>query len=180
MNSGLLIGILVALAVVLLAGGAGGWVLYRRYARSALIRLVGHREAIRAAYRALESTFASLSEEPPAEMLAFAEHADNVRRKALDELNERMSIEVEELTEIALPKSAWNCADLMLDAARRVRDEIAKVARADSAEAVLAAVGGLDVEGMRTALAKAGAELDALLAAAKIRDASVYGGGLYI
>lgn len=179
-NSGLLIGILIGVVALLLVGGAVGWLLYRRYARAALVRLVGHREGIRAAYRALEATFASLSEETAEEMLSFAEQPDNVRRKALEELNERLTIEVGELGEMALPKNAWPAADLLMDAATCVRDEIGKITGAGSPEGVLAAVAALDVEAMRTAMAKAGAELEGQLQAAKIKDAAVYGGGLYI
>lgn len=173
--------VIIGGAVALALGAAvGGFLFYRRYARSALVRLVGHREAIRAAYRGLESTFASLAEETSEEMLAFAEMPENVRRKALEELYERMTLEVDELAEIALPKNAWPAADLLAAAAKCVRDEIGTVTSAGDPDAVLAAVAALDVEGMRTAMAKAGAELDGVLAASKIKDASVYGGGLYI
>jgi hypothetical protein len=91
-----------------------------------------------------------------------------------------MSAESVELTEIALPKSAWRAADLLVDAAKRVREEIGKIAGARSPEGVLASIASLDVEGMRTAMAEAGTELDSVLAAAKMKDPAVYGGGLYI
>lgn len=176
----ILYGILAAVLVLAVVGGVGGYFLYRRYARNAVIRLVGHREAIRAAYRALESTFAALMEESPEEMLAFAEQCDNDRRKALEELCERMTIVSVELADMALPKTAWRAADLLMDAAKRVRDEIGKITGAKSPEAVIASIGTLDVEGMRTAIADAGTELDAVLAEAKVKDAAFYGGGLYI
>jgi hypothetical protein len=180
LRDAILYGVLAAAAVLALVGGIGGFFLYRSYARRALIRLVGYREAIRAAYRALEATFASLMEESPDEMVGFAQNPDNERRRALEELCDRMSAVSVELTEIALPKSAWRAADLLVDAAKRVREEIGKIAGARSPEGVLASIASLDVEGMRTAMAEAGTELDSVLAAAKMKDPAVYGGGLYI
>lgn len=180
MREAILYGVLAAAAALVVVGGLGGFLLYRSYANKAIVRLVGYREAIRAAYRALEATFASLMEEAPDEMLAFATQPDNDRRRALEELCDRMTVVAVELGEMALPKTAWRSADLLMEAAKGVRDEIGKITGARSPEGVLASVAELDVEGMRTAMADAGTELDSVLAAAKIKDSAVYGGGLYI
>lgn len=180
MRDAILYAVLAATLALIVVGGVGGFFLYRTYARRAIVRLIGYREAIRAAYRALESTFASLMEEPAEEMLAFASEPDNDRRRALEELCERMTVVSLELADMALPKSAWQAADLLMQAAKRVRDEIGKITGARSPETVLTSITELDVEGMRTAMADAGTELDEVLKAAKIKDSTVYGGGLYI
>lgn len=176
-----LYGVIAAVGVLVIAGAVvGGMWLWRRQVRKSLIGLVGRREAIRAAYRALEAVFGSLAEEPPEELMAFAEDPNNVRRKALEELRARMSLEVEELENVALPKSAWHSADLLMAAAERMRDQVATISGASSPDAVLDAVGGIDVAGIRSSIAEAGTELDRLLHASHIEDPAVYGGGLYI
>lgn len=181
MNQWVLWGIVAAVAVIVVAGGVvGGIFLWRRQVRRSLMGLVGHREAIRAAYRGLESTFASLAGEGGEELVAFATDPANVGRAALAELQERMDVAADDLREIALPKAAWHCADLMMSAAQRIRDEIGKITGAEDADGVLRAVAEIDVEGMRSAMAEAGSELDRLLADAGITDSAVYGGGLYI
>jgi hypothetical protein len=180
-NPWVLYGVIAAVSVLLIAGAVvGGIWLWRRQVRKSLVGLVGRREAIRAAYRGLEAVFTSLAEEPAEELLAFAEKPDNVRRRALDELRARMASEADELENVALPKSAWPCADLLMAAAARVRDEIGTIRDANGPEAVLAAVGDIDVAAMRSAIAEAGSELDRLLHANKVDDPAVYGGGLYI
>jgi hypothetical protein len=176
-----LYGVVAALCVLLIAGAVvGGLWLWKRQVRKSLIGLVGRREAIRAAYRALESVFASLAEEPADELIAFADSPDNVRRKALEELRGRMALEVDELENVALPKNAWHDADLLMAAAAKVRDEIATIGAASGDDAVLEAVANIDVAGMRSAIAEAGVELDRLLHASNVEDPAVYGGGLYI
>lgn len=180
-NQWVLYGVIAALVVLLVAGGVvGGIWLWRRQVRRSLIGLVGRRESIRAAYRALESIFASLAEEGHEELCAFAEQPENVRRKALDELKDRMGIEVGELETVALPKNAWRCADLLGTAARKLRDEVAVISCASTPDAVLEAVAAIDVPAIRSAIAEAGTELDRLLVESKVDDPAVYGGGLYI
>jgi hypothetical protein len=180
-NPWVLYGVVAAVSVLLIAGAVvGGIWLWRRQVRRSLIGLVGRREAIRAAYRGLEAVFTSLAEEPAEELIAFAEKPDNVRRNALEELRGRMAVQVDELENVALPKTAWHGADLLMAAAARLRDEIATISDAPTPDAVLQAVADIDVSSMRSAIADAGVELDRLLHAAKIEDPSVYGGGLYI
>lgn len=180
-NQWILYGVIAALGVILIAGAVvGGIWLWKRQVRSSLISLVGRREAIRASYRALESVFASLAEENPEELIAFAEQPENVRRKALEDVKDRMTMEVGELETVALPKSAWHCADLLGAAARKLRDEVAVITCASTPDAVLEAVAAIDVGSIRSAIAEAGTELDRLLTESKVDDAAVYGGGLYI
>jgi hypothetical protein len=180
-NQWVLYGIGAAVGVLLIAGAVvGGIALWKRQVRRSLVGLVGRREAIRAAYRALESVFASLAEESTEELIAFAERPDNVRRKALEELRERMALEAEELEDVALPKTAWHDADLLMAAAVLIRDQISTITGAPDPDAVLGAVANIDVAAMRAALAEAGIELDRLLRESDVEDSAVYGGGLYI
>lgn len=181
MNQWVLYGVLAAIGVLVVAAAVVGSIwLWRRQVRRSLIGLTGRRESVRAAYRALESVFASLAEEPAEELMAFAETPDNVRRKALDELRDRMSIEVDELETVALPKGAWHAADLLCAAAARLRDEVAKITFASGADAVLDAVAAIDVAAIRSSIAEAGVEIDRVLHENRVEDPAVYGGGLYI
>jgi hypothetical protein len=180
-NIWVIYGIIAAVGVLLVAGIViGALLMWRRQVRAALIGLVSRREAIRAAYRALESVFAALAEAPPGEVSEFATNAASLQRKSLEELVGRMTIQTEELQNVALPKKFWNCADLLMAASSRLRDEVSAIHRAPTSDAVLAGVGRIDVAGIRSAIAAAGEELDRLLHENRIEDPSVYGGGLYI
>jgi hypothetical protein len=180
-NIWVIYGIIAAVGVLLIAGIViGALLLWRRQVRAALIGLVSRREAIRAAYRALESVFAALAEDSPAEITEFAMNAASVQRKSLEELVGRMSMQSEELQNVALPKRFWHCADLLMAASSKLRDEVSAIHRAPTPDAVLAGVGRIDVSGVRSAIAAAGEELDRLLHENRVEDPSVYGGGLYI
>jgi hypothetical protein len=180
-NPWVLYGVIAAVSVLVIAGGTiGGIWLWRRQVKRSLVGLVGRREAVRAAYRGLEAVFTSLAEEPAEESIAFAENRDNVRRKALEELRARMDVQADELQDIALPKTAWHGADLLMAAAGLIRDQISTISDAKTPDAVLQAVADIDVAAMRTSIADAGTELDRLLRGAGVEDPSVYGGGLYI
>lgn len=181
MNIWVVYGIITAVGVLLIAGIViGSLLLWRRQLRRSLIALVGRRESIRAAYRALESIFAALSAETPEGITRFAIDPASEHRKALEELQRRMNIQVEELQAIALPKQFWHCADMLQAAASKMRDEVVKINVAPSPEAVLNGVGTIDVAGIRSAMAAAGTELERLLRENNVEDPAVYGGGLYI
>jgi hypothetical protein len=174
-------GIITAVGVLLIAGIViGSIVLWRRQLSRSLIGLVGRRESVRAAYRALESVFSALAEESADGITAFAVDPSSEHRKALEELQSRMAILVEELQAIALPKAFWHSADLLMAAAAKLRDEVGKINTAPTPDAVLAGVRVIDVAGIRSGIAAAGEELDRLLRENHIEDPAVYGGGLYI
>ena len=85
MNIWVIYGIIAAAGVLLIAGIVIGAVLvWRRQVRTSLIGLVSRREAIRAAYRALESVFATLAEDSADEVAEFATNSASVQRKALE------------------------------------------------------------------------------------------------
>jgi len=174
----------VIIAVVSLAAIAGivvaSVVLWRRQVQRSLIGLTGRREAVMAAYRALEGVFAALSEADVDELTSFAVDAASVHRKALEELHSRMRIQSEELAELALPKKLWGAADLLGSAAGTIAVETGKVGEAAGPEAVLDALGTIDVPAIGQALRPANEAIDELLAANGVEDPAVYGGGLYI
>lgn len=181
MNIWVVYGIITTVGLLLIAGIIiGSIVLWRRQLSRSLIGLVGKRESVRASYRALESVFAALSSETPEGITAFAVDPTSEHRKALEELQSRMAILVEELQSVALPKAFWRCADLLLTAAAKLRDEVGKINTAPTPDAVLAGVRVIDVPGIQAAIAAAGEELDDLLRENRIEDPAVYGGGLYI
>lgn len=181
MNIWVVYGIITTVGVLLIAGIViGSIALWRRQLRRSLIGLVGRRESIRAAYRALESVFAALGEETAEGITDFAMNPASVHRRALEDVQMRMAIQVEELQGVGLPKTFWNCADLLMAAAAKVRDEVMKINTAPTPDMVLAGVGTIDVAGVRSGIAAAGQELDRLLVDNRIEDPAVYGGGLYI
>ena len=173
--------IIGVVAVALVAGIViAAIVLYRRQVRRALIGLTGRREAVRAAYNALESVFVSLAESSKDDLAAFAVDPGSEHRKALEELHSRMRIQAEELADIALPKRLWEAADLLCAASGSLAAETGRVGEANGAEGVLDALGKIDVRGIAAVLRLANAEIDRLLVEHRIEDPAVYGGGLYI
>jgi len=173
--------IIAVIAVLLIAGiVVASIVLWRRQVRRSLIGLVGRREAVVAAYKALEGVFTSLAGADVDELTAFAVDATSVHRKALEELHSRMRIQSEELAELALPKKLWSAADLLGIAAGAIAVETGKVGEAPSPEAVLDVLGTIDVARIGDALRPASEAIDQLLADNGVGDTTVYGGGLYI
>lgn len=174
-------GIVAAVGIILVAGiVVGSIALWRREVRRSLVALVGRREAIRAAYRGLEAVFAALADDSPETVALFATDASSVQRKALEELQARMAMQVDELQHVRLPKRFWHTADLLQAAASKLRDEVCKMNQAPTPEAVLDGVAAIDVTGIRATIAAAGEELDRRLSDTGIQDPAVYGGGLYI
>lgn len=168
-------GIALVAAIVIAA-----MLLWQRQVRLALIGLTGRREAVMAAYRALESVFSALADSDVDELTAFATDPTSVHRKSLEELQTRMKIQADELADLPLPKAQWKAADLLGVAAGRLASEVGGVGEAQDPEAVLEAVGAVDVAAITEALNPANEEIDRLLVEMGIEDAAVYGGGLYI
>jgi hypothetical protein len=155
-------------------------VLWRRQVRRSLIALTGRRAAVTAAYRALEGVFTSLADADAEELTAFAIDPASVHRKALEELHSRMRMQAEELADLPLPKRLWKAADMLGVAAGSLAVETGRVGEASGPEAVLEALGRIDVSGITEALVPAEAEVERLLTEHKVADPAVYGGGLYI
>lgn len=181
MNPVLLYSIIGVVAVLLIAGiVVASVVLWRRQVRRSLIALTGRREALVAAYRALEGVFTAIAESSAEEIADFAVDPTSVHRKALEELHHRMRIQSEELAEIALPKRLWQAADLLGVASGKLALEAGRVGEAGGPERVLEALGAVDVKGIASTVRPANEAIDTLLAELEIDDPAVYGGGLYI
>jgi hypothetical protein len=155
-------------------------VLWKRQVKRSLISLTGRREALGAAYKGLQAVFVALAAATPDEMAAFATEPEHEQRKALEELHGRMVILADDVKQMALPKTLWHAADLLGLAADTLAKETGRVGEAESAEAVLDALGDIDVAGVKAAMLPADVEIDRLLQDLQIADPSVYGGGLYI
>jgi hypothetical protein len=168
-------GVALVAAIVIAA-----MLLWQRQVRLALIGLTGRREAVGAAYRALETVFAALADSDVEQLTAFATDPTSEHRKSLEELHTRMRMQAEELADLPLPKAQWKAADLLGVAAGRLAAEVGRVGEASDPEAVLEADGSIDVTGVTEALDPANAEIDRLLEEQGIEDPAVYGGGLYI
>jgi hypothetical protein len=154
--------------------------MWRRQVRRTLIALTGRREAISAAYRALEGVFGALAAADADEMTAFAIDSTSTLRRSLDDLHHRMRIQAEELADLALPKRLWRAADLLGTAAAALAVETGRVGEAGPPEKVLEVLGRIDVAGVSEALREADECVDGLLEELKIADPAVYGGGMYI
>lgn len=171
--------IIAAVALVL----AGATVLlariaWRRQVRRYLVGLVGRREAIGAALKTAESGVRALAAGTVDELIAFSAE-DSEERRTFAEIAERMRIETAELADLALPKRLWPLADSLQTAARSLGEQVGGVG--DSAgDAVLDALGALDLEPARVALREADAHLASASTAYDLVDSAVYGGGLYI
>ena len=168
-------GVALVAAIVIAA-----MLLWQRQVRLALIGLTGRREAVMAAYRALESVFSALADSDVETLTVFATDPGSEHRKSLEELHTRMKIQADELADLPLPKAQWKAADLLGVAAGRLASEVGQVGEAADPEAVLEAVSAVDIAAITEALNPANEEIDRLLVDMGIEDAAVYGGGLYI
>lgn len=173
--------IIGVVGLALIAGAViGARVLWHRQVKRSLIALTGRREALGAAWKGLQAVFIALAAATPEEMAAFATDPEHEQRKALEELHGRMVILADDVKQMALPKALWRAADLLGVAADTLAKETGRVGEAETPEAVLDALGDVDVAGVKASIMPADVEIDRLLQDLQIADPSVYGGGLYI
>jgi len=167
------VALVLAAATVVLARVA-----WRRQVRRYLVGLVGRREGIGAALKTVESGIRVLAAGTVDELLAFsAEESED--RSTFAEIADRMRIETAELADLALPKKLWPLADSLQAAARSLSEQVGGVGD-KAGEAVLDALGGLDLEPVRVALRDADGHIAAASTEYGLVDSAVYGGGLYI
>jgi hypothetical protein len=169
-------------AVVILAalGVLLGRLLYVRQVRRSLLRLIGTREAIRAAARGLQQVLEHLLAAEDEALEVFAADATSEDRRALEELSARMRISADELKLLALPKRLWPVAEEMESAARAIADQAGAVGEAHGPDAVLDRLTAIRPHDINAKMAEADERLELLLDAFKVHDPAVYGGGLYI
>jgi hypothetical protein len=175
----------IAMVVIILALLTGlvaflGRVLYLRQVRRSLLRLITAREAVRAAERGLQQVLQHLVEADNEAFGAFAADPASEDRRALEELAGRMRITADELKALALPKRLWGVAERIESAARAVADQAGGVGEATGQDAVLERLAAIRLQDVHELMASADESLDPVLEAYKVREPSVYGGGLYI
>jgi hypothetical protein len=164
--------VLIAVTVVLAR------LTWRRQVRRYVVALVGRREAILAALKAIDGVLATLAGGTVEDVIAFA-RPESEERRVIAEIAARMRIQTGELTDLPLPKKLWPLADLLDVAAQALASSAAAVGEAED-DAVLDALSALDLTASRTALDDAEAEIARLAEIYDLTDPSVYGGGLYI
>lgn len=164
--------VLIAVTVVLAR------LAWRRQVRRYIVGLVGRKEAVVAALRAVDGIVRTLSQGTATELVAFAGR-DSADRNGMAELGSRMRVEAAELADLPLPKKLWTLADRLGDAASVLGREASRVGESEG-EAALDALADFDLAPAREALAATEAEIARLAEAYDLTDPSVYGGGLYI
>jgi hypothetical protein len=170
------------------AGAAAGillaaWMLRRLWvsrARRQAVVLYGRAQGVAAAIRSLEGIMQRLEKADDASYAAFVRDPQSDDRRALAELAHRMGIVADDLEHTALPKMLWDVADRLEGVARQVADEAGRVGDADTSEAVLDAVDKIRLADIEGRFEHAASELDAQMRTLGVKEASVYGGGLYI
>ena len=184
MNAGVIIvGVVALLAVVALVFGLVLLVrsLRARGARHTIVGLIGRKEAIVAAHRALWNVVERLSAADDDELYRFSTDPDDEERRAFGEISSQMRITEDELKNTDVARSLEGVVMSMEDAARLIFEAAGAVdvdgeGEADpltaASEIDFAAIGEA-VERMETAVHEA-AERN------HVDDRSVYGGGLYI
>jgi hypothetical protein len=183
LNAQLLLGIALIVAGVIIVGALGtllGRTMYVRQVRRSLVRLIGTREAARAAYRGVEQVLEHLLSADDEALEVFAADPASEDRRALEELSARMRITADELKVLALPKRLWPAAEALELAARELSSQAGAVGEASVPDAVLDRLADIRVQEIKTRLASADEALETMLETFKVNDPSVYGGGLYI
>lgn len=151
---------------------------WRKQVRRYIVGLMGRREALGAALKTVDASVAALSAGTVQDVLAFAEE-DSEERRAFVEIGARMRIQEQELEALPLPKSLWELADTLQEAAKVLAAQATGVGEAVGDQA-LDSVVALDVTSVRASLDAADGLIAALSTEYDLTDPAVYGGGLYI
>jgi hypothetical protein len=170
--AGAAVGVLVAVWI-----GRQVWV--SRARRQAVV-LYGRAEGVAGAIRSLDDIMTRLSGSDDSTLEAFLNDAQSEDRRALTELGHRMGIVADDVEHTALPKQLWGIADELESIARRLGEEAGRVGDADAPDAVLDAVQHIGLRDIEARFEQAASELDAQMRSLGVKEASVYGGGLYI
>jgi hypothetical protein len=176
--------VVIALFAIIIAIGfatAFAWRVGReRAVRQALIGLIGKREEVLAAHRALLSIGARLSQASDEDLEHYAFDPRDEDRKALVELGNRMRLFAEDLWHAAYPERVSDIVRRMGETATLIAEESLRVSSASADLDALDALGELDLTTVSDAVDRMEATLKPLLSAYAIDDPSVYGGGMYI
>ena len=153
-----------------------GYVTTRRH----LVGLIGRRENLLASKRTLEAVMRHLADESDELLIEFAANPESEDRRALVETASRMRMLTDDLDVIPLPKALVPLGDALADAAFVLAEESGRVQAVLDADAVLTALGTVDLARVEGEYDRAARLLDEMCDDYGVEDAAVYGGGLYI
>ena len=120
----------VAVGVAALLGVAGFFVwrfAWHRASRRYLVRLISRKESIAASLRTLEAVLRHLADEPDEALLEFAQDADSLDRRALEEEHQRCTVLTDELATMPMPKRLIPAADALADVAEAVAQDAGRI-----------------------------------------------------
>ena len=182
MNLGIIV--VTAVAVLALAALAFGVVLlYRslsaRGTRHAIVGLIGRKEAIMSAHRALWNAVERLAEADDAALYRFSTDPEDEERLAFAEIASQMRITEDELKNTDVSRSLEGVVMTMEDAARLIFEAAGTVDGAGESDALVAA-SEIDFARIAAAVARMEESLHEAADRNRVDDRSVYGGGLYI
>lgn len=171
----------VLVGVALLGAAAWlGWRAWKRYVQRAFFKLMSRREALRAGNQSVAETLAFLAAADEDMLMEFAEHPEELHRRVLHDVCAHAAVVRDELDTMPLPPSLVPAAESLADAAWFLAELTCGIDGAETPDAVLGALGAMNLEPLERALADADADVEAALHAADIDDTVVYGGGLYV
>jgi hypothetical protein len=147
-------GTVVVLAVISTVVSRIAW---RRQVQRFIEDLLGRNEAIGLALRTTQGIIDRLARGTVADVLEFAT-PDSDDRAALGQIGRGMRIQADELSEIPLPRRLWKLADQLGVAASAIASQTSAIAETEG-EAVLDALGALDLGGARRLLESAESEI---------------------
>jgi hypothetical protein len=179
---GLLITYAIIFAVLVVAAFAAAYAYRRlreRRLRRALVALVGRKESLLAAERALKGLLIALCDAPDAALERFACDPTSEDRRAFGDLADRMAILADELSRVEHPSVLDPMVEQMVACAREMAEAAASAAGRGPIEA-LDAVSAVDLGTISAHVRETDARLHALATAHGVDDPAVYGGGLYI
>jgi hypothetical protein len=168
-------GVLVMAAVVV-AGVLG----YRAAERRYVLRLIRSRESIEAAHQALADVLGRLAEGTEQELRVFADDADSIERRALQEIALRARLLADELDFTALPSGLIPAAEALADVAYLIGREAGRVSDEATGDTALEALGSIDLDAIEKYHLAALVAVQRVCEVCGIEDSEVYGGGLYL
>jgi hypothetical protein len=179
-------GLIIVGAVALLALAAlvfGVFLLVRslraRGTRRTIVALIGRKESILAAHRALWGVVERLAGADDRELYAFSTDPDSEERQSFVEIASQMRITEDELKNTEVARSLESVVMSMEDAARLIFEAARTVDGAGESDPLVAA-GEIDFAAIAEAIACMESILHEAAERNHVDDRSVYGGGLYI
>ena len=183
MNDPLIIIVALVACVALVALVFGAVLLFlslrARGVRRAVVALIGRKEAIVAACRAMRNLVERLAGATDEELHCFSSDPLDADRRAFGEVASQMRIAEDELKSTDVARSLESVVISMEDAARLIFEAAGSVDRAGESDA-LSAASEIDFAAITDAVARMESTLHEAAERSHVDDRSVYGGGLHI